>query len=78
MNSTLNNSPFWMVWNERGDAPRVKHTTKESAQREATRLARLHRGHSFIVLESVQACISNDVLVVDMRPGGYRDGDMPF
>lgn len=76
--NTMNNSPFWMVWNERGDAPRVKHSTKVSAQREAERLARLNRGQSFIVLESVQACISNDVLVVDMRPADSRSNDIPF
>jgi len=78
MNTTANNKPFWMVWNEQGQAPRYKHPTKVSAQREAERLARLNRGQSFIVLESVQACISNDVLVVDMRPADSRSEDMPF
>lgn len=75
--SNLNNSPFWMVWNERGDAPRVRHTSKESAHREAERLARLNRGSAFIVLESVEALVSNDVMVVDMRPASRRD-EMPF
>lgn len=76
--NTMDNSPFWMVWNERGDAPRVKHPNKASAQREAERLARLNRGSAFIVLESVQACISNDVLVVDLRPADSRSSDIPF
>lgn len=75
--NTFDNTPFWMVWNERGDAPRVKHPNKESAHREAERLARLNRGSTFIVLESVEALVSNDVMVVDMRPADRRD-EMPF
>lgn len=44
---------FWFVWNPANRAPRVKHRTKEAAQREAERLARANRGEEFIVLESL-------------------------
>lgn len=56
---------YWMVHNiDRGfpDAPRdlvpgprVKHSSKHSAVAEASRLARLHSGQTFVVLESAEA-----------------------
>ena len=44
---------FWMVWCENGNAPTYQHPTYESADREASRLARLNRGSVFFVLRCV-------------------------
>lgn len=44
---------FWMVWHEGGGAPTFRHTSYESADREASRLARLNRGSVFYVLRCV-------------------------
>ncbi len=46
---------FWLVWNPNGNAPRFKHETESSARQEAERLARLHSGETFILLEAVAA-----------------------
>lgn len=45
--------PFWLVWNEGGHAPRVKHPDQETAEREAERLAKVNPGQSFVVLAVV-------------------------
>lgn len=52
---------FWMVWNPQGHAPTKDHGTKDSAEREAERLARLNRGQRFIVLQSIGECVVDDV-----------------
>jgi hypothetical protein len=44
------NPPFWIVWNENGGPPRVKHATQQQAEAEAQRLAEAHPGDSFCVL----------------------------
>jgi len=44
-------TPFWLVWNETGHAPRFKHTSAVSAEREALRLATTYPGQTFVVLE---------------------------
>ena len=41
---------FWLVWNEKGQIPRVKHLTKESARAEAERLCRKNPGMCFYLL----------------------------
>lgn len=44
---------FWMVWGEFGSQPRFKHSSKQSAEDEAKRLATNNPGQSFYVLESL-------------------------
>lgn len=44
---------FFMVWTKRGWAPRKQHATRAAAEAEAARLAGLHPGQKFIVLEAV-------------------------
>ena len=55
---------FWMVWNEDGPGPRVKHETRARAEAEAKRLARANPGQRFVVLESCCAFESNDLVRV--------------
>jgi hypothetical protein len=44
---------FWMVWCEGGGTPTVRHQSYQSADAEASRLARLNRGQVFYVLRCV-------------------------
>jgi hypothetical protein len=71
----MSNQAFWFVWNEGGDAPRHKHPSFGSASDEAERLAKLHRGQTFVVLQSVVAMLVSDVQRIDLRPA---DDDIPF
>lgn len=51
--------PFWVVWNPERGLPRFQHQTFTAAKTEAERLARLHQGQQFFVLESkgvMQVC----------------------
>ena len=44
---------FWFVWTKKGHVPRKAHTLKSEAIAEAVRLANLHPGHKYIVLQAV-------------------------
>lgn len=70
------NESFWLVWNPKGRSPSMEHRTYESAETEAKRLARINRGETFIVLESVVAVCVDDVKMIDLRPE-FNDG-IPF
>ena len=52
---------FWLVWNPQGHAPTRQHDTRDSAKREAERLARANRGQRFIVLQSMSECVVDEV-----------------
>lgn len=76
-------SPYWLV---HGDGPtNFRHPTEQSAVREAERLARLHPGRVFVVLESVEALRKVDVERISLRAreeivghgGGPRSGVRP-
>lgn len=45
---------FYMVWTKQGDAPTVAHNTRKAAVDEAKRLAALHPGQKYIVLQAVE------------------------
>lgn len=48
---------FWMVWGGVMPArPTYKHDSLQNAKTEAARLAQLHRGEVFVVLQSVGEC----------------------
>lgn len=46
-------APFWLIWSKNGHNPRYTHTTLASAREEAERLARLHPGRTFVIMEGV-------------------------
>ena len=71
---TLNYAPFWLVWHVDGGAPCYRHPTRASAEAEAERLARLHPGKAFAVMESVCARLTGDMLCINLAPGH----DIPF
>lgn len=54
-------SKFWIIWNPSGKNPSFRHSTKESADTEAHRLASLHKGNVFYVLEGVERFESSTV-----------------
>lgn len=51
---------FWLVWNEGGHAPTVKHDSYSSARFEAERLALCHGG-TFHVLVVEASCVKHEV-----------------
>lgn len=56
--------PFYFVWNKAGGAPNKSHVTRQSADKEAKRLAAANPGQKFFVLEVVGAAhlqIAKDV-----------------
>lgn len=63
---------FWMVWNPTGNAPRVRHNTPDSAEAEATRLARENPANEFVVLEAKASFQVNTVTRTEF------DSDIPF
>lgn len=68
---------FWLVWNPNGHSPTCKHPTRDSADHEAARLARLNPGQVFYVLEPVVHVIKSDVIFTDMRTGQMQQ-EAPF
>ena len=46
---------YWMVHDPNNREPQMRHHTEESAEKEAKRLASVHIGEAFFVLEAVKA-----------------------
>lgn len=73
---TENKAPFWLVWSPQGARPpEYRHASEAMATHEAERLARLHPGNIFVVLQSVCSRQVNDMRRVDLRP---EIKDLPF
>lgn len=67
---------FWIVWSPSGKTPpRHRHYNRYSAVKEAERLARLHGGDEFFVLEAWGKCVKQDVV---WTMSSQDDGDIPF
>lgn len=65
----LRADPFWVVWCPTAGPPTYKHATERSAVAESERLAQLHPGHRFVVLQSVSAVmVGAPLLRIDLRP----------
>lgn len=54
-------SPFWVVSNPEGNVPFVRHQSRDLAQGEAERLARINPGQNFYVLASLSVSFKSDV-----------------
>lgn len=50
---------FWMVLGV--GVPTIRYATEQEARKEAERLARVHRGSTFIVLQAVAGVKTSDV-----------------
>lgn len=74
MSNVLKYASFWFVWNPDGRSPSYKHPSEAAAVGEAERLARLHPGNTFVVLESICARRVDNMLCIDMR----SNSDIPF
>lgn len=69
-------APFWLVWNENGQAPRFKHPNLAAAEGEAARLAQENPGSSFHVL-GVLATVATSDKVVGTRFDPMKDPPAP-
>lgn len=69
-------TPFWFVWSPENGAPTHQHPSQDAAISEAERLARRHKGETFIVLESICARKVDDMRRIDFRHP--VDNDLPF
>lgn len=63
----MDDTVFWMVWNPQRNPPSHRHSLKHNAVREAERLARLHPGDEFYVLEAVELRTVNDMKRVKLE-----------
>lgn len=66
--------PFWLVWRRGGSPPTFEHASFDSADTEAKRLARVHQGDEFVVLESARSHQVLSLVSTDLRP----DRGIPF
>ena len=58
---------FWMVWCPNKSAPTYRHDVEAAAETEAERLAKLHPGEHFFVLEAVGLRVVDNMHRVDLR-----------
>lgn len=65
------NIEFFIVWNPAGDNPAMRHGTREKAQVEADRLARMNPGEEFYVLKA-------ETMVEASAIRRTRFGECPF
>lgn len=67
---------FWMVLAENSTYTQVKHDSFTIALKEAKRLAKLHQGTKFFILELISVCIVEDPVHVEMLR--EPEDDIPF
>lgn len=65
---THEDPPFYLVWREGGNAPRVKHETVTQAENEAERLARQNPGVEFYVLTPTARAVERRVTITRFDP----------
>lgn len=68
---------FWMVYSPQGHAPTYKHWSRESADTEAVRLAKMNPGRQFFVLKAMAGFEAEEPAVkqVSLR---HPDDQIPF
>ena len=65
----MSKPPFYIVWCPSCPTPpRARHDTRDSAEREAARLARLNRGSEFFVMRAITSTRAADLEVVEFAP----------
>lgn len=69
----MTTQPFFMVYLENEKTPAFIHTTLDSAENEAKRLARTYKKKAF-VLCSIKSFEINEFTISDCRP----ESDLPF
>jgi len=67
---------FYLVWNQNGGAPTVKHDSRQSAINEAERLARKCPGERFVVLRAVEGRVVDAMQRVSFDLDA--DEELPF
>jgi len=72
----MSKSAFWAVWCPTAGSPTVRHETESHAIAEAERLARLHQGSEFYVLEATHLRVMDSMQRVCLRDDG--ESDIPF
>ncbi|MAH03970.1 MAG: hypothetical protein CL561_00220 [Alphaproteobacteria bacterium] len=69
---------YFLVWNPDTGRTNHKHETKSDAEREATRLARVNPGETFVVLASVSQFQKQDVAKEDFTFNQHDFDEIPF
>lgn len=64
---TIEVHKFWLVWNPNGRNPGYRHSSRESAQTEAERLAALNPGASFFVVKGVGGAFADRPVAQTIR-----------
>lgn len=73
----MSRGKFWMVVGQ--GVPCFRHPSKQSAQREAERLARNNPGQEFTVLESLATVVKDDLRwELNDVDSSETDGGVPF
>lgn len=73
-------STFWMIHGDGCPAPTRRHTSLESAAREARRLARASKGTTFVILKAVEGVRMRefDLITFSERAAPASDDDISF
>ena len=67
---------FWMVWTPKGNSPKVRHTTKGSAEKEARRLSNVEPNKTpFFVLKALTVYENVKIERVELSDGGSESTD---
>ena len=66
----------YFVWDPRHGGPNYKHLSYESAEREAKRMAEIHKGQEFLVIRVLAAAKVREP--VEVRRVGSIDQAIPF
>jgi hypothetical protein len=70
---------FWMVYGKGQSTPTHEHGDIHGARKEAQRLARIHSGTEFVVLEAVEGFVKSDLQAFTYRGGNREvDDEIPF
>ncbi len=70
---------FWLVWSPQGARPPThRHASEAAARNEAQRLAGLHPGNEFFVLEARCVAKKVEVQITELEDTWTDESEMPF